>query len=273
MPENRPNPPCVICYLNPPTTTLRLRNDFTSRSGGAVWLFHRDLVVPVCEACKRKDGAVRVLFLIVIAVLWLGWFAISNMLGQQHRASLVVIFSALGVSCAFGIGLWIRKLWIVSRLNRVYGRSKQSKQHAVAPKQQRHNPWSRIGAPRSDLTMLKLTTGDKKKQSNSPVRLSASKGDRLNREQSNQVAQGSFRTCAEAVDILISLYDSTPRAEGFLTSDSGKKANLVRQIGEKLNEMGAMDEMLEAHARFKMFRPRAARNLEMMWDGIGPWRG
>ena len=47
----------------------------------------------------------------------------------------------------------------------------------------------------------------------------------------------------------------------------------MRRIGSILHEMGGMDEMLEAHARFKMLRPRAARNLEMMWDGIGSWRG
>jgi hypothetical protein len=77
----------------------------------------------------------------------------------------------------------------------------------------------------------------------------------------------------EAVGLLISIYDRTPRGEGFLTSDYSKEAENVRRIGSILHEMGGMDEMLEAHARFKMLRPRAARNLEMMWDGIGSWRG
>lgn len=31
--------------------------------------------------------------------------------------------------------------------------------------------------------------------------------------------------------------------------------------------------MKEAHALFAALRPKMARNLEMVWDGIGTWAG
>ncbi len=31
--------------------------------------------------------------------------------------------------------------------------------------------------------------------------------------------------------------------------------------------------MLEAHKMFAAERPRMARNLEIIWDGIGTWQG
>ncbi len=70
---------------------------------------------------------------------------------------------------------------------------------------------------------------------------------------------------------LVELYDSSPRGEGFITHSSS--AEPVRRIGEDLNRIDGMDAMLLAHSLFAKARPQAARNLEMVWDGIGSWNG
>ncbi len=95
----------------------------------------------------------------------------------------------------------------------------------------------------------------------------------------------------EYVDQLITLYRKNP--EGFestrvrpvskngLTFNDIKQHDkdidkaTVRKIGSKLNDIGGFDYMLEAHEMFsaKVNIPGAARNLEMVWDGIGNWRG
>ena len=66
---------------------------------------------------------------------------------------------------------------------------------------------------------------------------------------------------------LLRLYKDHPG--GFLTAEAGE----VRRIGQALDEMGGMDMMLEAHRRFAEQNRPMARNLEMVWDGIGAWRG
>jgi hypothetical protein len=52
-------------------------------------------------------------------------------------------------------------------------------------------------------------------------------------------------------------------------------AEPVKEIGRKLNEAGGKDLMLRAHAIFSANAPGPglARNLEMVWDGVGSWRG
>lgn len=75
----------------------------------------------------------------------------------------------------------------------------------------------------------------------------------------------------ECVEELLRIYGNNPK--GFL-SDS-PSAQPVKDIGEKLNATGGMDLMLRAHEIFSA-RERGiglARNLEMVWDGIGNWRG
>ena len=69
------------------------------------------------------------------------------------------------------------------------------------------------------------------------------------------------------VERLVMLYQKKP--EGYLTS----QADEVRAVGKKLDEAGGMDLMLEAHAAFARQNGRMARNLEMVWDGIGSWAG
>jgi hypothetical protein len=74
-----------------------------------------------------------------------------------------------------------------------------------------------------------------------------------------------------AVDRLVALYDESPRGEGFITGSG--QAEPVRNVGSQLNDLGGFRLMREAHALFAEKRPRAARNLEMVWGGIGSWGG
>lgn len=71
----------------------------------------------------------------------------------------------------------------------------------------------------------------------------------------------------DSVKQLMKLYWQHP--QGFLTS----QANEVRAIGSRLNEAGGMEMMLAAHTLFRSVNPGMVRNLEMVWDGIGSWRG
>ena len=73
------------------------------------------------------------------------------------------------------------------------------------------------------------------------------------------------------VDQLVMLYERNPH--GFIMHSL--ESQPVRDIGTVLNLQGGKDLMLEAH---RMFSNRvsilgAARNLEMVWDGIDGWRG
>lgn len=71
----------------------------------------------------------------------------------------------------------------------------------------------------------------------------------------------------DSVDKLSVLYQGAP--EGFLKSQAGA----VRQIGGDLNNAGGMALMLQAHEMFAARNPQMARNLEIVWDGIGDWMG
>lgn len=72
---------------------------------------------------------------------------------------------------------------------------------------------------------------------------------------------------------LIRLYGSTPKGEGFLTGSSA--AERVRMVGELLNKVGGFQLMLVVHKQFAASYHvyGAARNLEMVWNGIGGWQG
>ena len=75
----------------------------------------------------------------------------------------------------------------------------------------------------------------------------------------------------ECVQELLRLYRQTPG--GFLTDSAA--ALPVRAVGKKLDEAGGFHLMLQAHELFAANSPGMglARNLEMVWDGIGGWRG
>jgi len=76
----------------------------------------------------------------------------------------------------------------------------------------------------------------------------------------------------EAADILAWAYDLSPYpGGGFVKVET--PARLVRLIGQRLDESGGFPLMIDAHARFSVLRPAMARNLEMVWDGIGAWNG
>lgn len=71
----------------------------------------------------------------------------------------------------------------------------------------------------------------------------------------------------DSVNRLLALYRQRPG--GFLTSQAGE----VREVGRQLDKAGGMDMMLQAHSMFRARNPGMARNLEMVWDGIGGWMG
>ena len=71
----------------------------------------------------------------------------------------------------------------------------------------------------------------------------------------------------DSVRTLLGLYRNQP--QGFLKSNAGE----VRSVGQRLNDAGGMDLMLQAHAMFASQNPGMARNLEIVWDGIGSWMG
>lgn len=75
----------------------------------------------------------------------------------------------------------------------------------------------------------------------------------------------------ESVDELLRLYENNP--DGFLSTSESSQP--VKDIGKKLYDAGGMDLMLRAHEIFSV-RVKGIgldRNLEMMWNGIGDWRG
>jgi len=73
----------------------------------------------------------------------------------------------------------------------------------------------------------------------------------------------------QSVSQLVALYDQTKGGEGYLAHSVDSEP--VREIGQRLYELGRHDLMVLAHRRFKKQRPNAARNLEFVWDGIGAW--
>lgn len=85
------------------------------------------------------------------------------------------------------------------------------------------------------------------------------------------IAEAAKVEMGKLVERLVALYDGSPHGEGFLVYSS--EVQPVRAIGQTLDTLGGFKLMLEAHALFAQYRPRAARNLEMVWDGIGNWQG
>jgi hypothetical protein len=85
-----------------------------------------------------------------------------------------------------------------------------------------------------------------------------------------QIKKKKNMNLSEAVDELIRLYDKSPSGKGFSNKFS-RPVKPVRAIGQVLYDTGGIELMLQAHAKFKGKRFNSARNLEMMWDGIGDW--
>ena len=90
--------------------------------------------------------------------------------------------------------------------------------------------------------------------------------------QTVEIPEGEHKALmSECVQELLRLYRQTPG--GFLTNSAA--AQPVRAIGKKLDAAGGFELMLQAHGVFAASNPGMglARNLEMIWDGIGGWRG
>lgn len=85
------------------------------------------------------------------------------------------------------------------------------------------------------------------------------------------VKENEVDVVSVSVNRLVYLYINSPGGEGFVKdSDS---ASEVRYVGQKLNEVGGFKLMLKTHEAFTLILPRAARNLEFVWGGIGSWQG
>ena len=69
--------------------------------------------------------------------------------------------------------------------------------------------------------------------------------------------------------------------EGFVSFDSGKiydeegRNRKARNIGKRLDEIGGLRLMMVAwwRVRFALSPGPAGRDLDVIWDGIGEWRG
>lgn len=72
-----------------------------------------------------------------------------------------------------------------------------------------------------------------------------------------------------APGMLINIYDHNPN--GIYPHTSAEKE--VKAIGQMIYNAGGMELMLAVHKRFMAKYHNLARNLEMIWDGIGEWRG
>lgn len=86
---------------------------------------------------------------------------------------------------------------------------------------------------------------------------------RINAEPANDIAS----KLEASVNRLLMIYKDAP--EGFRKAE----AEPVRRIGKDLNGAGGMELMKKAHEMFAARNPQMARNLEMVWDGIGNWMG
>ncbi|MDR0593067.1 MAG: hypothetical protein LBG60_07395 [Bifidobacteriaceae bacterium] len=98
---------------------------------------------------------------------------------------------------------------------------------------------------------------------------------RVEEERGKKVAEEILRgkhPIESGVKELIRLYGASG-GRGFLVDTS--RAKPVEEVGAALDKRGGFDMMLAAHRQFARRYPvlGMARNLEMVWDGIGGWRG
>ena len=75
------------------------------------------------------------------------------------------------------------------------------------------------------------------------------------------------------VGVLIVLYEKSPEGGGHATDHIFSKR--IKQIGERLANVGGFDLMKRVHENFSSSYSvyGAVRNLEMCWDGIAGWAG
>lgn len=71
----------------------------------------------------------------------------------------------------------------------------------------------------------------------------------------------------DGVQLLIWLYEDSP--QGF--APRGGLASVVRGIAIRLNALGGLSLMRDAHTAFARHRPDMAGNLDVIWRGIGHW--
>ena len=91
-------------------------------------------------------------------------------------------------------------------------------------------------------------------------------------ERLQQFLASSEPSAEEAAQVLAWIYDRSPYSGGGFVKGE-PPVGRVRDVGERLDEQGGFSLMKEAHALFAALRPAMARNLEMVWDGIGTWGG
>jgi len=71
-----------------------------------------------------------------------------------------------------------------------------------------------------------------------------------------------------------SLLEACPEVTRWMRDDLSPPMKRIKEIGENLNAQGGKTLMREVHAEFvKSGGAQWSRHLEMMWDGIGDWRG
>jgi hypothetical protein len=86
---------------------------------------------------------------------------------------------------------------------------------------------------------------------------------------SMETTGAGFLPFPEAVHLLCEIYENHPEE---LSPDEPDRSK-VREIGQRLYESGGLKIMTEVHHEFAIRHSRHARNLEMVWDGIGEWMG
>lgn len=71
-----------------------------------------------------------------------------------------------------------------------------------------------------------------------------------------------------------SLLETCPQVQVWMRDDPSPAMKRIREIGEELNARGGKRLMQEVHAEFvKSGGAQWGRHIEMMWSGIGTWRG
>lgn len=71
-----------------------------------------------------------------------------------------------------------------------------------------------------------------------------------------------------------SLLETCPEVTRWMRDDPSPPMRRIREIGENLNTQGGKQLMQEVHAEFiRSGGAQWGRSIEMMWSGIGTWRG
>jgi hypothetical protein len=84
-----------------------------------------------------------------------------------------------------------------------------------------------------------------------------------------QEAGSEEHRIGEAVDALLEIYRQHP--DGVQRGTPA--ADQIESIGRALDEAGGKRLMLAVHEQFESQNRWSARNLELMWSGIGEWMG